>query len=176
MALVVTPGAANADAFATVDAVTAYCEDMGITDWTGAARSPVDDDEAAIRRATRWLSTAFSWKGTRTNARSQALAWPRTDVEDAEGETVDPDTIPTEIVQACCVAAAYERANPGGLTPEVDMTARVKAERVGPLSTEYFSAPMNAQASRPVLLAVREIVGGLVAGSANPLVGTSARA
>src|SRR5690606_20156005 len=120
--------AADADAFATVEQVTDYAEAHGLADWTGAERSPPEPDEAAIRRATAWLSAGFAWKGTRLNGREQALGWPRAGVTDADGQEVDAETIPAEIVQACCIAAAFERANPGGLAPVVDLTARVKSE------------------------------------------------
>lgn len=175
MALVVTPGASDADAFVSLEACDAYCAAKGLTAWTSAPDSPADDKEAAIRRVTTYLSTAFSWKGARRNGRSQSLAWPRSGVEDAEGEAVDADTIPVEIEQACCELAAVELATPGILAPTVDLTARVKSERIGPMAVEYQSAPMTAQAARPVVLVVRELVAGLVSTSSNALVGQSRR-
>lgn len=177
MALTVEDGTglAAADAFVSVADCTTYCTDHGLTDWTGAERSPPEDDEAAIRRATAWLSNAFTWKGYRLNGRSQALAWPRTGVEDDEGEDVASDEVPVEIVQACCAAAAYERANPGGLNPAVTMTDRVRRERVGPLEVEYAASSMTADAARPILTQVMDMVGGLLSTSSNALVGTLVR-
>lgn len=177
MTLTVTPGSASADAFVSLDDCTDYCAAKGLTAWTGAADSPPDAKEAAIRRATTYLSTAFLWKGSKTNGRSQALAWPRSDVEDAEGETVADDEIPVEIVQACCEVAVLELTTPGYTAPNVDLTARVKMESVaGAVSTEYFAAPMNAQAARPAMSIVRDLVSGLVSTSSNALVGVSVRA
>lgn len=175
MTLTVTPGSPDADAFVSVEDCTAFCAAQGLTDWTGAARSPADDDEAAIRRATRWLSTAFGWKGARTNGRSQALAHPRIDLTDGEGEEIPSDEIAIEVVQACCIAAAAERANPGLLSPAVDLSARIKSETVGPISVEYAAIPNQAELSRPVLLAVGDLIGGLLAGGTNALVGTAIR-
>ena len=175
MPLTVTPGSATADAFVSVADCDTYCEAHGLTDWTGTADSPADLKEAAIRRATAYLSNAFSWKGTRANGRSQALAWPRIDVEDAEGEAVDEDAIPVEIVQACCHIAAAEAANPGVMNPSVDLTARIKRERIGPIETEYASVPNQAELARPILLVVGDLVGGLIAGGTNSLVGTAIR-
>ncbi|MFN3858117.1 MAG: DnaT-like ssDNA-binding protein [Caulobacter sp.] len=176
MALVVTPGAADADAFVSLEDCADYCEARGLTAWTDEPDSPATAKEAAIRRATAYLSTAFAWKGTKTSGRSQALAWPRTDVEDAEGEIVPDDEIPTEIVQACCEVAVLELTTPGYTAPNVVLTDRVKAERVGPLSVEYATAPMSAQAARPVMLIVGQLVAGLVATSSNALAGSSIRA
>jgi hypothetical protein len=176
MALVVTPGAADADGFVSVAACETYCAAKGLTDWTSAPDSPSDDKDAAIRRATTYLSTAFAWKGYRTNRRAQALAWPRADVVDGEGEDVREDEIPVEIEQACCELAVLELVEPGILAPTVRLTERVKSESVGPLSTEYFGAPMNAREARPAVLLVREMVAGLVNSSSNALVGVSVRA
>lgn len=168
-------GSATADAFVSVETCDAYCEAQGLTDWTSATRSPADDDEAAIRRATTWLSNSFSWKGTRLNGRSQALAWPREDVVDEEGEEVATDELPAELVNACCIAAAYERANPGGLTPTVTLTDRVKREKVGPLEVEYVANAPDAESARPVLTLVRDMIAGLLATGSNSLVGRAVR-
>lgn len=175
MALTVTPGAADADAFVSLEDCNAYCEARGLTDWTGSADSPADSREAAIRRATGYLSAGFSWKGYRTSGRAQALAWPRADVEDGEGNAVPSDEIPVEIVQACCHIAAAEVATPGVMSPSVDLTARVKSERVGPLAIEYASVPNQAELARPVLLIVNDLISGLLSGGSNPLVGTAIR-
>lgn len=168
-------GLPDADAFVSVEDCDAYCEAQGLSDWTSATRSPAEDDEAAIRRATTWLSNTFSWKGSKLNGRAQALAWPRTDVEDGDGEDVASDEVPVEIVQACCIAAAYERANPGGLTPTVALTDRVKREKVDVLEIEYVTAPANADASRPTLTLVQDMIAGLLARTTNPLVATAVR-
>lgn len=175
MALITTAGSSTADAFVSVADCTTFCESHGLTDWTDAARSPAEDDEAAIRRATAWLSTAFSWKGWKSDGRNQALAWPRAGVCDGEGWAILADEIPTEIVQACCVAAAYERANPGGLTPAVTMTDRVKSEQVGPLRVEYASTAMTPDAARPILSRVSDMVSGLVAASGGSYAGKAVR-
>lgn len=175
MTLIVTPGAADADAFVSLEDCDTYCTAQGLTDWTSAARSPPEDDEAAIRRATRWLSTAFTWKGYRTNGRDQSLAHPRVDLTDEEGEDIASDEIAIEIVQACCIAAAAERASPGILAPSVNLTERVKSERVGDIAVEYATASMSAEASRPVLLAVRDIVAGLICSTSTSLTGSTVR-
>lgn len=175
MALTVTPGSSSADSFVSVADCDAYCEAQGLSDWTGAADSPADVKEGALRRATTFLSNAYSWKGTRTNGRSQALAWPRTDVEDEEGETVDDDAIPVEIVQATCLIAAKEVATPGYMSPAVVQADRVKRERVDMIEVEYLGGNMSAEASRPVLLQVEDLISGLVAGTGSALVGSAAR-
>lgn len=175
MALVVTPGSASADSFVSVADCDTYCEAHGLTDWTSVADSPIGPKEAALRRATAFLSAAFTWKGSRTDGRSQALAWPRTDVEDAEGETVEDDAIPVEIVQATCIIAAKELASPGYMSPAVVIADRVKRERVGPIEVEYLGGSMAPEASRPILTLVEDMVSGLLASGGGGLVGTAIR-
>lgn len=177
MALTVEDGTglADADAFVSVADCDTYCAARGLADWNGAVSSPSDTKEAAIRRATAYLSSGFTWKGLRLNGRAQALAWPRTGAEDDENNTVASDEVPVEIVQACCELAGYEIANPGGLTPAVTLTDRVRRESVGPISTEYASTGMSIDAARPVLTLVNDIISGLLSGGSNSLVGVAVR-
>ena len=176
MVLTVETGAglSSADAFVSLADMADYAAKNGLTDWTSAADSPADDQEAAIRRATRYLSTGFSWKGYKTNGRSQALAWPRADVEDEEGNEIGSDEVPVEVVNACCEIAVRELVTPGYCTPDVVLSDRVKSERVGPVSVEY-AASYSVDASRPAILIVQDIVGGLLSVSSNPLVGSAVR-
>ena len=57
----------------------------------------------------------------------------------------------------------------------MDLTGRVKSEQIGPIRTEYVYAGMSAEAARPVLLLVRDLIGGLLSASSNALVGTAVR-
>lgn len=168
-------GKANADAFVSVADCDAYCMAYGLSPWTDAPASPAEDKEGAIRRATTRLSTGYSWKGARAHGRSQALAWPRSGATDGENDPIADTEIPAELVQACCELAARELANPGSTAPDVTLTERVRRETVGPITTEYASAPVTADAARPVLLVVNDLIGGLLAASANSLVGEAVR-
>ena len=168
-------GLAGADAFVSLADCTTYCTAHGLTDWTGQPSSPPDLKEAAIRRATSHLSNAFTWKGYRLNGRSQALAWPRAGVRDQEGEDVASDEVPVEIVQACCEIAARELTTPGFMTPDVTLTDRVKREKVGPIETEYAATPLTAEAAKPIVSLVNDLIGGLLATSSSSLVGTAVR-
>ena len=177
MALTVEDGTglAGADSFVSLAACDAYCLAHGLTDWSGVASSPSTLKDAALRRATSYLSNSFTWKGYKLNGRSQALAWPRTDVTDEEGLDVASDEVPSEIIAACCEIASRELAAPGFTSPDVVLTDRIRREKVGPLEVEYASAPVSAEAARPVLMLVQDMLAGLISGSANALVGTAAR-
>jgi hypothetical protein len=168
-------GKANADAFVSVEDCDTYCTNRGLSAWTDAPDSPPEIKEAAIRRATSYLSNAFRWQGSRTNGRAQALAWPRDGVVDGEGEDIATDEVPREVVDACCEIAAYEIDNPGGLNPAVVLNEQVKREKVGSLEVEYAAGVLSAENSRPVLFVVRDLIGGFIASGFNSLVGTAVR-
>lgn len=158
MALTVTPGDPDADAYASVEAVDAYHTARGNAAWEGTEAAK----EAAIRRATAWIDGRYrqSFPGYRASGRLQALEWPRSDVTDPDGYGVAADAIPVEIVNATAEAALREIATPGSLSPDYVAAQAVKRETVGPLSVEYSDAT-GASSVRPTLSVVDGILGGL---------------
>lgn len=165
MALVVEDGTglANADAFVSLAYADAYHSARGNTAWTGTDEAK----EQAIRRATAFLSNAYRWKGERAQGRDQALAWPRSWVDDIEGHAVSATSVPWEVEQATCEVALRELTTPGTMTPDVTLTDRVRSEQVGPLRVEYLGLT-SSDAARPVLTVVNDLVRGLVAVGGGP--------
>lgn len=157
MAIVVTPGDANADSYASVAAAKAHWDKTGFAyvDYTDA------QIEQALVRATAWIDGRYRrrFPGDRANGRTQALEWPRTSVLDVDGNEVASDAIPREVVTATAEAARREVAGVS-LSPDVTLADTVKSERVGPIEVEYSAAP-SADALRPMILAVEEILGAL---------------
>ena len=146
-------GKSDADSFVSLAFADAFFSDFGGT-WTYTDAQK----EAALRRATAWLSSAFRWKGDRTHGRDQALAWPRSGVQDIDCEAVDDDIVPPEVQRATCRAAAVEAANPYSLTPELGRLA-IK-EKVGPIEVMY--ADSDKSEARPKLTAVYDDIRGLI--------------
>lgn len=170
MALIVTPGDADADAMISRAYFQDYCAARGYD------LADFDEDteiDPAIRRGSTGLGSGCAWKGQKLNGRSQAQAWPRSGVTDAEGLTVDPETIPPEIEQATAESSWYE-LTVGPLAPSVAMAGQIKREKTDVLETEYFGAT-TADASRPVLLLVQDIVAGLVSVTTSSLAGSAVR-
>lgn len=175
MALVTETGAglANADAFITLAFADAYHTAKGNTTWTGTDALK----ENAIRRATTYLSNSYTWKGLRSHGRSQALMWPRAGIWDQEGYGIPSDQIPIEIQNATAEIALRELVTPGAMNPDFVASDLVKKETIGPMSVEYALASVSADAQRPVLLIVRDMVSQfLEAGAGNSIVGSSFRA
>lgn len=161
MALTVEDGTGLADAdsyFATATA-DAYHTGLGNTAWT-ALGTPAK--ESAARRGTSYVDRHYAgrWPGARVNGRTQRLAWPRTDVEDSDGEEVADDEVPAEVVEAAMLAALREGVSPGSLAPDEIATAVVKKETVGPLSVEY--AVGTSASAQPVVTEIDSLLWSLL--------------
>ena len=120
LTLVVTPGDASANAYASLTEAEDYALTLPVAnDWATATTA---QKNAAIVQATRMLDT-LSWNGLRTTPGTQALQWPRYNVYDREGYPLEVNTIPAKIRDACCefairIVADDRAADSGGLAPE----------------------------------------------------------
>lgn len=144
MALIVTPGASDADSYATIEAIRAYAVKVGasfpITGSDGpSTEAAIAAAEAAARRATAAIDGTYGSRfiGVPASA-SQALEWPRSDAW-YRGEELPDDTIPQKIVEATAEAAIRELAEPGVMSPDLDRGGRVKSESVdGAIAITYM--------------------------------------
>jgi hypothetical protein len=157
MSLDVTVGGENAESYVSVADSKTYHAARGNAVW--ANLSPSDDApyEQLLRKATQYIDAHWRtwWKGRRADA-TQALAWPRDDVLDEDGATVDETTIPRAVTQATCEAALAELLTPGVLFPALER--ETKMERVGPIEIEY----VEGADQRTQLTAVRDLLTGLL--------------
>src|SRR5688572_24606071 len=97
MAINATPGSPTADAYATLAEATAYmAANLYSEVWTSAV---TDDQERALKMASRLLDAYFKWLGVRTYS-DQALGFPRTGLFRDSTIAVDSTTIPVEIRNA----------------------------------------------------------------------------
>lgn len=90
-------GVASANAFQSVDAVTAR---LAAYLYGSAWAATVDVDRRAqcVIEATSQLSR-LGWRGTRSTA-EQPLAWPRTSVVDPDGFTIEHNVMPEWLLDA----------------------------------------------------------------------------
>ncbi|MTH96415.1 DnaT-like ssDNA-binding protein [Roseibium sp. RKSG952] len=165
-------GLVDANAFASIAEVDAYHDAMGNAAWTGEDAAK----EAAIRRATAFLSNSCSWAGLRTRNRSQALAWPRSGVWDGEGNAIASDEIPHELVNATAEIALRELEEPGAMNPDFIAADAISREKVEGMEVQYANRAASADAYRPVIMTVRDLIGPFLRkGAGNPLVGRAFR-
>lgn len=180
MALTVEDGTgkADADSFVSVSEADAYHTSLGNDGWDSPNGASASEElkEQALRRASRFLSDSFKWKGYPVNGRDQNLAWPRFYVSDDEDYGIESNEIPTEVKRATFEIALLEIITPGTMTPTVTESARVKREKVGPLEVEYLNTRSDAWGDRPTVTKVIDMISPLLrAGSSNRLVGRTVR-
>ena len=175
MTLVVEDGTglSNANSFISLAYANTYFTDKAISAWTGSDKAK----EAALIRATAYLTIAYIWKGSKINGRSQALAFPRSGVYDLEGYEVAENAVPSEIQKAAAELALLELITPSTLNPAVKLSERVSREQIGQISVEYVNSNISASADITVVPYVMNLISGLiVAGGSNRLSGASVRA
>ncbi len=106
MSLVTTPGAADADSYATVAEtdtyVTQYKQSPSVWMSLGIAKK-----EAALRQATQLLDRNFTWEGDAAVPATQALQHPRTDLTDRFGEDFSSTAILPEVKTATMELAVH---------------------------------------------------------------------
>lgn len=163
MALVTTPGASDAEAYADIAAINAYAVKVGasfpITGSDGpSTAAAIAAAEAAARRATAWLDGEYGPRFIGVPASpQQALEWPRSDAW-YRGEELPDDTIPQKIVDAMCEAAIRELANPGSMSPDLKRGGKIKAVGAGSARVEF----MDGAPATTVFQAIDGKLNGLV--------------
>lgn len=132
-------GYTNSNALLTVAEADQIVENYGNSaDWSAASEG---EKKNAIREATRYMNTAYPWKGYKTYS-DQALQWPRIECYDEDDNYVDHETIPEKIKQACAYLA-LKVIEGIILLEDVESTERISriSQTVGPISEsiEYIS-------------------------------------
>lgn len=173
MVLIVEDGTGrlDADALVSVADVDLYHGQIGTADWIGDETVK----EQAIRRASRWISETFPWRGTRVKGRDQRFAWPRYSVVDAEGYSVAANVIPREVREAVAEAAVRELVDPGSLSPDFVPGEKIVSASVGPIRATFDEGSSGADSVKPVLTIVREILSPLLGRQSSSLSGGSTR-
>jgi hypothetical protein len=152
-------GVTGAQAYANAAAYVAWA-----TAHVGAA--PTDTTtaiEAAILRSVARLET-LRWVGAKVNGRAQALAWPRSDALDAEGNDIAETEIPSEVITAQHAMTQAELASPGALSPNVTLAGQKVLTKVDVLAWEVQKAPNTVDAARVQVTAAMDAIRALLAG------------
>jgi hypothetical protein len=127
-----TLAGANANSYISVaDATTYFGNRLDAADWTAAS---TDDKGASLITATTWLET-LDYYGDRSST-TQALKWPRTDVE-CDGIEADATFIPREIKTATCEVALALLRNPTMMRSVVTAPGSYDEVELGELRVKY---------------------------------------
>lgn len=157
MALVVEDGTGKTDAesyISVTDADTRQAS-LGETDWAALETAA---KEQLLRKATNYMTQKYrdSWKGYRTST-TQLLCWPRSGVVVDLSTTIDVDSLPADIANACSDLALT--ANDGELL--ADTTRPVIEKTIGPLTTKYGEGAAQATRYNAVESILRPYLDGL---------------
>jgi hypothetical protein len=151
-----------ADFYGTLIAADAYHLARGNTTWTGA-------DEAkntALLRGSEYIDQAYrsDFPGYKTELRSQLREWPRAWAVDIDGNALDPEVVPNEVLNATYEAALRELVSPNSLQPDYNPAGQQKSVKVDVIAIEY-SAPHGAQSVLPVISVISGILAPVLTGS-----------
>jgi hypothetical protein len=130
-------GVTGADSYGTRSGFISH-----VADYYGGTVADEDASDVPMRAAFAYLN-GLKWRGTKTLLRAQVGAWPRTSVTDCDGNDIDTDEIPTEVIQAQYDLAWAEKQTPGTLTPSGSIrNALVSREKVDVVEVEYDTSRM----------------------------------
>ena len=131
MTLIVEDGSAlvNSESYCSVAFADDYHAKRGNVAW-----DVVDDKEAALRKATDYMTQVYrnAWQGFRYRT-YQSLDWPRTGVVVDRFRVILATVVPPEIMAACAELALRASAN----ALYADQTQLVKSKKVGPIEVVY---------------------------------------
>jgi hypothetical protein len=159
------------DFYGSLAGANQYHADRGNSAWTGT-------DEQKIQALVRGSQYIDGLNGMPIPGRagcrmlfpgkkaipSQPRSWPRVGAfYRDEGGSIDPETVPAEVVMSAYEASIRELASPGSLTPDFVASSLVKREKVGPLETEYaVSTESGNSAISPVVSAINSLLYSLL--------------
>lgn len=105
-------------------------------DWKAASDGDDGEKAHAIREATRYLNFHYTWLSYKTLG-TQACQWPRFEVYDEDGYSVDSDVIPERVKEACAYLA-LQVIEGDTLLEDFDNSSRVKKTKdvIGPITEE----------------------------------------
>lgn len=104
MALTTTPGAVNADSYASLAEAVAY---VGTLTFAGKWPATESAQEALLKQAALKMET-LAWKGTRAaSVEAQALAFPRAGLVDRDGYAIASNVVPRAVKTAQIALAIW---------------------------------------------------------------------
>jgi hypothetical protein len=166
LTVIATPGAADANSYATVEESDAYHEALlYASDWTNATTAT---KEAALVCATRLLDEQCEWRGTKAT-NGQALRWPRGGVYDVDGVGIDNDVIPPNLKRATAELARH-LIKSDRLQVRDDARGGLQSVSAGPVSVTFDKVDRISLLPESVLSLLRPLTTGSAGSLAVPLV------
>jgi len=137
-ALIVTPGAVDANSYASLVEATAYFDtQLYRSNWEGATD---DERNRALLSATRILDEQMNWKGLKYTE-EQALRWPRSSVVGPDGYDVSYLTIPQFLINATAELSEHLIESNRTAEPDTLGYSRMKVGELELVIDKYDRAP-----------------------------------
>lgn len=133
--LIATPGAPNANSYASLTEADAYNAGVIGGEAWDADTIELDTKRRALITATRLLDTNVRWRGEAVSS-SQALQWPRYFVRDGRGFFLSSTVIPPALRDATA-ELARRLLIAGTAATSDDDTANLKKLKAGPVELEF---------------------------------------
>jgi len=133
LVIVATPGAADANSYATEAELTSWIEQR-LNNSAAVLAATSDTKKKALINATRSLDQLVDWEGDPAEPTVQALQFPRINLEDDKGNELDSASIPERLVNATCELAC--NFIDGDRLGEVS-TSGIDYLKAGPVELEF---------------------------------------
>lgn len=153
MAIVVTPGAADANSYCSIAQADAYhAGHVSKGTWDDG-----DDElkEAALVQATRMLDAHMAWMGTATTS-TQALGWPRYGGFSRNNYLLDHAAIPVDVINATAEFARQLLAGDRAADSDVEV-AGLRRIQAGPVALEFNAQVLGKPVPDAVFFLIRHL-------------------
>lgn len=142
-------GLTTANSYADVDDGDLYHEGrLFVIDWTSASD---DDKEAALIWATKLIDKLVAWNGI-VVTKTQALAWPRQSVLNAEGYYLSQTIVPQDLIDATCEFARYLITS----DRSASSASGLKSFKAGSLAIEFDKYDRESIMPKSVWILIRQ--------------------
>ena len=151
--IIATPGAANANSYATLVEADTYHTTRGHnSQWISASD---ETKETNLIWATRTLDANMEWYGQATNS-TQALNWPRYGTADQNGYSIDQDVIPQALKDAQAELAFLLIVDDRTIADD-SPDPNIKKGKIGPLEGEFFEGNKRVVLSNSVVELIQHL-------------------
>lgn len=137
--IVETPGAANANSFATVAEYRTYWQSRLFN--TQALAATDDQVAAALVQTGRGLNALLVWTGAATDD-VQSMTWPRTGMSTRNGYPIAETDIPSDLKDAQCEWAGQYISKNLFATNAVQATG-IASAKAGPVAVTYKNTSLT---------------------------------
>lgn len=117
------------------------------------------DKQKLLSWATRYLDQRARWNGYKA-AETSALRWPRTGVQDADGNCIDSDVIPKQLRDATIEMARYLMQDDRSVDRSQDGLKEVQVDVIRLVFNENYRLPEVPNDINQILKGLGSVSGG----------------